>query len=247
MEKQDQGQLRITEQPYAATAEAIPVTTPLPVVSEQTPEPCNAIIEWVDFLMMGDIKYYQNYDGTLPLSDDLYGEQVGEVSFMLNDHACTDHVTKNGDAAFLPVGTPVYAIQGYKPEFRVAAGNKVYEVQENANAATMGDLLDIEGKVTKVSLNSGEDGSHIGDFSDQASAAFITELLTLPNVGFERVYEKIKFESGVFLRVHLQDGTSLRMVYYPKGNAFTAGAFGTETLKELIMSERSRIKAEAGM
>ncbi|WP_249899469.1 hypothetical protein [Paenibacillus sp. PK3_47] len=254
-EKQNQTRQEVPLQPAVTAMEDVPATTAAEPVSgitredvpAATPEPCNAIIEWVDFLMINDIKYYQNFEGTLPVSADLLGEQVGEISYMLENNACTDHVTRNGDAAFLPVGTPVYAVKGYRQEFRVAAGSKIYEVNENAKAATMGDLLDIEGKVLKVSLDSGQDGSHIGDFSAEASAQFIGELLPLQNVGFEGVYKKIQSESGVFLRVHLQDGTSLRMVYYPNGNAFTAGAFGTETLKELIMSERSRIKAAAGM
>ncbi|WP_258881798.1 hypothetical protein [Paenibacillus sp. sptzw28] len=40
----------------------------------------------------------------------------------------------------------------------------------------MGDLLDIEGKVKKVSLESGQDGSQIGNFSHEASSEFISEL-----------------------------------------------------------------------
>jgi len=89
------------------------------------------------------------------------GDRVGEVSYMLNEHACADHVTENGDAAYLPIGT--------------------------------------------------------------------------------------KHETGIFLRVHLQDGTSFRMVYYPKANAFSAGAFGTEKIQSLIVSQRKEIKAATGL
>lgn len=60
-------------------------------------------------------------------------------------------------------------------------------------------------------------------------------------------YTRIKHEAGIILRVHLQDGTSFRMVYYPKANVFSAGAFGTEKLKLLIMSQRQQIKAAAGL
>jgi hypothetical protein len=215
--------------------------------SEKVTEPCMAIIEWVDFLMIYNIKYYQNYDGTKAVSAEQLGDKVGEVSYMLNEHACTGHVAKNGDAAFLPIGTVIYALKGYKSEFRVVADNKIYEVKENPDAETMGDLMDIEGKVKIVSLESGQDGSPIGNFSQEASSEFISELLPLPYVGFDAVYEKTKHEAGIFLRVHLQDGTSFRLVYYPKANGFTAGAFGTEKLKLLIMSQRAQIKAAAGL
>lgn len=216
-------------------------------VLEKATEPCMAKIEWVDFLMINNIKFYQNYDGTKAVTEEQLGDQVGEVSYMLNDNACMDHVEKNGDAAFLPIGTVVYALEGYKSEFRVVANHKIYEVKENSNAATMGELLDIDGKVEKISLESAEDGSPIGDFSKEVSLEFVRELLTLPNVGFNAVYEKTKNQAGIFLRVHLQDGTSFRMVYYPKANGFTAGAFGTEKLKVLIMSHREQVKAAAGL
>lgn len=232
----------VQQQAGSATSEVIP---------KQTAEPCMAEIEWVDFLMINDIKYYRNDDGSNgggnPVAEGQLGVKVGEVSFMLNDNACTDHVTRNGDAAFLPVGTVIYALEGYRSDFRVVADHKIYEVEENPNAATLRDLLDIEGKVDKVSLESGMDGSHIGDFSEEASAEMISELLPLENVGYKTVYDKTKHEYGVFMRVHLHDGTSFRMIYYPKGNAFSAGAFGNERLQEIIMTQRQQIKAAAGM
>ncbi len=200
----------------------------------------NAIIDWVDVLMTGDIKYHHNYDGSAKVSDDQIGQKIGEVDFMMNEHACTGHVMKNGDAAFLPIGTEIYELKGYKRDFRVVADHKIYEVQENPRATTLGDLLDIDGKVEKVSIESSNDGSHIRDFDAEASKAFVQELLPLAYVGFDAIYAKTKHaidEGRVFLRVHLQDGTSLRAVYYPDANAINPGAFGTEKLKEIIMSQ----------
>ncbi|MWC28065.1 hypothetical protein [Paenibacillus sp. MMS18-CY102] len=216
-------------------------------VHKETSEPCKAEIDWVDFVMINNIKYHQNYEGTQEVSDSELGGKVGEITFNANEQACLDYTMKNGDAAFLPVGTAIYAMKGYKPEFRIVADHKVYEVNENPNAATMGDLLDIHGRVEKVSLESGDDGSAIGDFTPEASTAFVDGLLPLAYVGFDEVYKKSQSESGVFLRVHLKDGTSFRMVYYPKANAFNAGAFGTEQLRTLIMSQRMQIKAAAGL
>jgi hypothetical protein len=208
---------------------------------------CMVSIDWVDFLVINDVEYQQNYEATREATTKQLGDKVGGVAFTLDGNVCGNHRAKNGDAAYLPVGTPVYELKGYKPEFRVVADNKIYEVDNNPNAKTVRELLDIEGKVKKVALESGYDGSHIGDFSAEASSEFIRELLLLPYVGFDVVYEKTRHESGVFLRVHLEDGTSFRMVYYPKANAFSAGSFGTDRLNELIMDQRKRIKAAAGM
>ncbi len=71
---------------------------------------CFGEIEWVDFLMLNDVTYTANSEGTKEVSPAKQGEKVGEVSYMLDDHACTDHQSKNGDAAYLPVGTAIYAI-----------------------------------------------------------------------------------------------------------------------------------------
>ncbi|GMK37281.1 hypothetical protein PCCS19_03340 [Paenibacillus sp. CCS19] len=207
---------------------------------------CGGVIDWVDFVMINDITYGRNVDGVGTVSSDQLGEKVGTVAYMLDEHACADHKAVNGDAAFLPIGTPIYAMKGYKPSFRVIADNKVYQAGTNPNARTMADLLDIEGKVARVGLDSGNDGSAIGDFTPEASEQFVQLLLPLAYVGTDETYKKTMHESGVFLRVYLKDGTSFRMVFYPKANAI-GGAFGTEPLKALIMAERQRIKAAAGL
>ncbi|WP_231891378.1 hypothetical protein [Paenibacillus swuensis] len=204
---------------------------------------CKEIVDWVDFIQLNDITYHHNYDGTTAATTEQLGNRIGEITYMLNDHACSNHKNANGDAAFLPIGTPIYAMKGYKEEYRIIADNKIYEADRNPHAATVSELWDIAGKVDKVSLNSGQDGSHLGDFSKEMSSAFMEELLLLELVGFNKVYKQTKHESGIFLRVHLNDGTSFRMVFYPKANAFTAGMFGTEKLKEIIMTEQDRIKA----
>lgn len=207
---------------------------------------CNGILEWADFVMINDISYDRNVDGMSTISSDQIGEKVGEVKYMLSDSACADHKTVNGDAAFLPIGTPIFAMKGYRSSFRVVADGKIYQAGSNPNARTLAELLDVNGKVAKIGLDSGYDGSAIGDFTSEASEQFVQLLLPLAYVGFNEIYKKIMHESGVFLRVYLKDGTSFRMVFYPKANAI-GGAFGTEPLKTLIMNERQRIKAAAGL
>lgn len=208
---------------------------------------CYAEIEWVDFLQINDIRYSRLDGAELPADSGGSGAKVGEITYMLSDHACADYKQKNGDAAFLPIGTAVHAMPGYKPSFRVVAGGKVYQVEENKQAATMGDLLDIAGKVKKVSLVSGMDGSDIGDFTAEDSEAFVRELLPLANVGFNQVYKASKGDIAFSLRLHLLDGTSFGMGYYPRANGFTAGAFATDELGTMIVKERERIKRAAGM
>ncbi|MFC3750061.1 hypothetical protein [Paenibacillus sp. GCM10012306] len=199
------------------------------------------IVEWVDVLMINDIKYQRNYEGTQEVKADQVGKKVGEVAYMLNDNACSDHITVNGDAAFLPVGTEIYELKGYRPEYRVVANHYIYEVSDNSQARTVGDLLDIGGRISKVSIESGIDGSLIRYFDPEAAKVFEEELLRLKASDFKEIYavtSRTKNERQIFLRVHLQDGTSLRMIFYAEANAIHPGGFGTEKLKEVILSQK---------
>ncbi|CAM3922574.1 hypothetical protein COLU111180_14735 [Cohnella lubricantis] len=207
---------------------------------------CGVVNEWVDFLILNDI-HYDRIEGAEPVPDDQIGDKAGQVKYTMDDHPCSYHQARNGDAAYLAVGTPVFALKDYRPEFRVIANQQIYQVDHNPHAQTMGELLDIEGKVANVSLVSGNDGSIIGYLGADAAEQFVRELLPLQYVGFDEINKQTKPEYGISLRVHLQDGTSFSIGYKPEANAFTNGAFGTESLKILILSERDRIKAEAWM
>ncbi|MFS0724218.1 hypothetical protein [Paenibacillus sp. 1P07SE] len=155
--------------------------------------------------------------------------------------ACGDHTMRNGDAAFLQLGTEVYEMKGYRPEFRVIANNKMYEVDRNPEAATIGELWDIEGKVKRVSLSQGKD-EPVGDFTEEAAAAFIKGLLKLRFVGYDEIQALRGDEAGFSLRIELNDGTSVLVRYYPEANVLIPGAHGTVKLKELVTTERLRIK-----
>ncbi|RUS45968.1 hypothetical protein [Cohnella sp. AR92] len=208
---------------------------------------CGADIDWIDFVKLNDITYNQLSVNSDKADDSQLGKKIGEVRYTLNNHACTDHKSKNGDASYLAVGTPIYEAKGYAATFRVVADHKVYQANGNPHAKTVADLWDIRSRVDRVSLESGYDGSPIGDFKPEAASSLIDAVLELQYVGFEEVYPKIQHESGVFLRIHLKDGTSFRAVYYPKAQAFSAGFFVPAVTGDLIMSERSRIKAAAGL
>ena len=196
----------------------------------------DAEISWVDVLQINDIKYEGEDEGLFTIETVEKGNKIGEVDYMLAEHACSNHRLKNGDAAFLPIGTEIYELVGYKSDFRVVADNKVYQVSENNKAKTIAELLDIQGKVEKMSLESDYDGSHILDFTEQETTDFIADLLSLEYVG-EKVYEKIEGDNRAFLRVHLNDGSSFKIVYWLKENAVNIGAFGTEKMKGIVESK----------
>jgi hypothetical protein len=70
---------------------------------------------------------------------------------------------QDGDAAYLDAGSPLYAVRGYRPTFRLAARQDgrlvVFEADTNPRARVGRDLLDLQGKVRRISINSRADGT----------------------------------------------------------------------------------------
>ncbi|MDO3408268.1 hypothetical protein QWJ34_00655 [Saccharibacillus sp. CPCC 101409] len=202
---------------------------------KESGEPCMAILEWIDVLMLNDMTYTSLDNPDTEVPEEWIGEPIGKTEYNLSESACTDHVTQNGDAAYLPVGTKVYALKGYDPDFRVLADGRIYQVHDNPRAETIGDLYDIEGKVLKLSRESGNDGSPMWDFSPEDTEAFISDMLPLKYVGSDEIYKNNPPEYRIFLRIHLEDGTSLRISYGPKNNTLNPGAYGTERMGEIAV------------
>ncbi|WP_419958540.1 hypothetical protein [Psychrobacillus psychrotolerans] len=64
----------------------------------------DAEIEWVDMLMIDDIKYEHHFpepaNENLPITIEK-GREIGKVKYEMADSACSNHKMQNGDAAFL--------------------------------------------------------------------------------------------------------------------------------------------------
>lgn len=202
-------------------------------LSNPLPSPGNSVIDWVDFVKWNDTTYSANYETNELDLDWETGEEVGKVKYMLDGHAGANHMSKNGDAAYLPKGTKLYEIKGYDPDFRIFADGKVYEVSEAGNFETIGDFLDIQGKVKRVILQSEEDLSFVGEFSEEHAAEFIEELLALP---YKEEYE-LSEGKRVFFGIELEDGSMTRSLYWPETGYITYGGKASDRMKEIFEEE----------
>ena len=82
----------------------------------------HAQIDWVNFIKVHGIMYVVPPigDTTVPVS--LQGMMATTVHFQIADHISDPTYQANdGDAAFLPVGTPIYQVIGYRETFRLMA------------------------------------------------------------------------------------------------------------------------------
>lgn len=192
-------------------------------------------------LQINDIKYEANYEATKSIKKLDIGKQVGEITYTMSDKACSGHKMKNGHAAFLTIGTPVYMLNGYKSTYRVVADNKIYEVNTNNKTKYVSDLYDIKNKVQKISIESDYDSSHVSDFSQNATSQFTKEFLKLKLLRekqIEKYAKNLQDSDRIFLRVHLLDGSSFRIIYWTESNITSPWAFGNDTLKNIILSQK---------
>ena len=197
------------------------------------PSPQNTIIDWVDFVKWNDTTYEANYEINKLKRDWETAEEVGEVKYMLDGHAGTNHLTKNGDAAYLPKGTKLFAMKGYDPAFRIIADGKVYEVTESDTAETIGDFLDIKGKVQRVVLQSKQNLSFIGEFTDEHAEQLIEELLVMPYEPDRRATEGER----VFFGIELADGSMTRSVYWLETGYVHYGGVASQKIKDIFEAE----------
>ncbi|PID24925.1 hypothetical protein [Sporosarcina sp. P7] len=204
--------------------------------SKTLPSPQNTIIDWVDFVKWNDATYEANYEMNELEKDWETTGEVGEVKYMLDGHAGTNHQTKNGDAAYLQKGTKLFAMKGYDPAFRIIADGKVYEVSESDKAETVGDFLDIKGKVQRVILQSEQDLSFIGEFTDEHAEQLIEELLVMPYEPERRATEGKR----VFFGIELVDGSLTRSVYWPETGYINYGGVASQEIKDIFEVEMDK-------
>lgn len=188
---------------------------------DRDPRAIEAVIDWVDFLKLDGIHYEPQALrglGRTTISEEQHCALHGVVEQHLADNI-TDPMYRSvdGDASFLPKGTKIYEIDGYAAWFRVAAETEgellLYEVADNPNATHGRDILDIEGKVTRISVNT--EPSTLDErraLEDQAVVETLVGLmLDAPVVEVETRSPGAAYP----LVFHLTDGTTVRRVFWP--------------------------------
>jgi hypothetical protein len=123
---------------------------------------------------------------------------------------------QDGDAAYLEAGSPLYQVRGYRPSFRLAARQDgrlvVFEADTNPGARVGRDLLDLDGKVRRISVNSQSDGTtELGAITDPEQVAGMVGMLLAGPVD-QRV-EPAGEQPVWLLAFHLRDGTATVRAY----------------------------------
>jgi hypothetical protein len=191
------------------------LTSCVPFGSRKTVE-----IEWVNFVQFHGVMYTTPTVrvGRAPTGADL-GPIFATVRFNVADNVDDpNYQLRDGDAAFLAAGTPVYSVKGYATSFRLAAqfaGELTfYEADTNPHATTGGDLLAIGGKVSSIGLNddTGRGTTELAAISDSSQVAHLVSLILAAPFS-----QHPPQASGTryFLALHLLDGTAVTRAYWP--------------------------------
>ena len=140
--------------------------------SDEDVRPRETNAEWAHSVQFGGITYLAKgswfgsmiANGERALTTDDLGPELYRVAFRRVGYAGS-YRYQDGDATYLSPGTPVYAVKGYIPEFRLATLEEgrvtLFEADTNPLATTGEDLLDIRGKVTAIDILSEEDAKTV--------------------------------------------------------------------------------------
>jgi hypothetical protein len=83
---------------------------------------CNTSIDWVNFIQLGSTQYVAGAASPGVIQEADLGPVYTHVKFKVSGNVCDPgYRLKDGDAAFLEPGTPVYQVNGHAPSEELAA------------------------------------------------------------------------------------------------------------------------------
>lgn len=84
---------------------------------------CNTTqIDWVNFIQVGSTQYIAGLESPSIIQETDLGPVYSHVKFKVSGNVCDpSYRLKDGDAAFLDVGTPIYQVNGQPTSMQLAA------------------------------------------------------------------------------------------------------------------------------
>jgi hypothetical protein len=87
-----------------------------------SPPTCNTMIDWVNFVQVGSTHYVAEPQSPTVLKETDLGPVYAKVKFKVSGNVCDlNYRLKDGDAAFLEPGSPIYQVNGHSPSEQLAA------------------------------------------------------------------------------------------------------------------------------
>jgi hypothetical protein len=144
---------------------------------------------------------------------------------------------RDAAAAYMPAGTRMYAVRGYRTDFRLAAvvGERVYLYQawRNPRARTGAALFDVAGKVRAIEVRRGEPTTPGTSATlDATDVTIVVDMILRAAVRPPRA--RTYGEPRYWLTLWLTDGTTLGRPYYPESGDVMDGLVVPAELTRLL-------------
>ena len=204
--------------------------------------PRETIADWLHSIQFGGITYLAKGSlgepiitkGERALTIEDLGSEIYRVAFRIEGYSGSH---QDGDATYLNPGTPIHAVKGYSPEFRLAALEdgtpRLFEADTHPEAESGEALLDIRGKVTSIDVLSttnsikvlgtkvenGEDVVLGKIEEERAVKRFVELVLESPIDQGRRDHEGPRY----FLYFRLADGTSVVRAFWLESGEISRG------------------------
>jgi hypothetical protein len=83
---------------------------------------CNTMVDWVNFIQVGSTQYVSGSQPDSAVVEGDLGPVYANVKFKVSGNVCDPgYKPKDGDAAFLDPGTPIYQVKGHAAAEQLAA------------------------------------------------------------------------------------------------------------------------------
>lgn len=177
-------------------------------------------IDWVNFVKLGGIQYMRT---DYLIDAEKLGSQISEVKFKVSDNVNNpNYIVKDGDAAYLEKGTPIFNINGYKSSFRIAikSANEIimYQVFENPKAKIGSDIADIVNKVDSIEINNETNGEEIVTITDVEKINKMVDMVLKAPVDLSASSQMGK---RYLISFHLKDGSEFKGAYWLDSGKFS--------------------------
>ena len=218
--------------------------------SDEDVRPRETVIDWVPLIQFGGIHYLARWrlagqtprEGDRDLTVEDLGREFYRIAFRGDGYVGGHYRYQDGDSTYLDPGTPVYAVKGYVPEFRLATLEegevRLFEADTNPLARTGEDLLDIRGKVTAIDILSEEDSAIVlGTIDEEGSVnRFVEAVLESPVDQGSRNHEEERY----FLGFRLADGTSVVRSFWLESRDLWRGIMTDAVVAAFVRSALSK-------